>query len=199
MLCYDGAEGACGSSHFGFFYHEHVYPGEIQSCLNPHNNTLPTQTLNRQLAKRHRQARYQGSNRGKCRFNWQYSNDQTRRFAGLPDTKWNAYLENKYHSSPSNHTHLDHAKEQLVKNFDIVCFLEDLTSCVQRLLEAFHLNQNATFVDETLSMVDKTNNMFMTKSRPADKLNDMTMDLFREVNNLDLELYDWAVARSNIK
>ncbi|KAL7461123.1 hypothetical protein ACHAXS_001552 [Conticribra weissflogii] len=67
-----------------FFYHKHNYPRDVDSCLS----TGDVDTSRKGTRP--------------CRLQWQYSNDMTRRLAGLPDTKWLTFLEDQYLASTPN-------------------------------------------------------------------------------------------------
>jgi hypothetical protein len=134
---------------------------------------------------------------GRCRVNWQYSNDMTRRLAGSSDIKWNTRAENKYHMAQPNRTHLESAKANLLSEFDLVCFTHDLPSCAKRVLETFQLDHT----DERLSlglsrMTAMVDPKFKTKSRP-NELGEDGMNKFRRANELDTELYKWALDNIN--
>eukprot|EP00569_Conticribra_weissflogii_P003038 CAMPEP_0171333742 /NCGR_PEP_ID=MMETSP0878-20121228/4196_1 /TAXON_ID=67004 /ORGANISM="Thalassiosira weissflogii, Strain CCMP1336" /LENGTH=177 /DNA_ID=CAMNT_0011834719 /DNA_START=572 /DNA_END=1105 /DNA_ORIENTATION=- len=159
-----------------FFFHEHKYPRDVNSCLSPGGGEM----LQR------------GSRR--CRFKWQYSNDMTRRLAGLSDTKWLAFLENKYVASAPNQTHLHRAKDNLLHDFDLVCFLDNLPLCARAIQNAFQFSNTFEGRLFNASMMNpKPSSKFITKSRP-ESLDNETMARFRAVNNLDIELYDWALS-----
>ena len=154
-----------------FFFHKHKYPRDVVPCL---------------VEK-------------KCWLNWQYSNDNTRRLAGLPETGWVTLLEDSFYSIPPNRTWLDYAKRNLATRIDTVCFLQDLQSCVRKILRAFSLdvNQNHTITDlanKSLAMFEgqnRSNNKYRTRKRKT--INNETMELFQRANDIDIELYEWAV------
>lgn len=133
-----------------------------------------------------------------CTYHWQYSNDMTRQLGGSRDRKWNTYFEHVINVPPSNGTDLENAKAALIKYFDLVCFMNDLPSCADSVLNAFHLNRSDARLTEGLSHMTATlkEKSFATKTRP-NQLDNRSITLFRDANNLDLELYEWAV--ENIK
>ncbi|KAL7504692.1 hypothetical protein ACHAXN_002274 [Cyclotella atomus] len=132
----------------------------------------------------------------RCRYHWQYSNDMTRQLAGSRDRKWNTYFEHPINVPPPNRTHLESAKMKLMTDFDLVCFTDDLPSCATGVLDAFHLNRNEANANltEGLSHMTATvkDEFYVTKTRPK-QLDNTTMTKFIKVNELDLELYNWAV------
>mmetsp|Transcript_38679 Transcript_38679/g.81333 ORF Transcript_38679/g.81333 Transcript_38679/m.81333 type:complete len:320 (+) Transcript_38679:390-1349(+) len=171
-----------------FFFHNHVSE-EIGQCLNAGGNNDTNITATKEGVEG-------------CKFQWQYSNDMTRRLAGFPDTEWNICRENKYWAARPNRTHLDHAKENLQKYFDAVCFLHELPLCVDKVLEAFRLDRmdirlkSARLKLSLSRMTTNSNSKTKTKSRPY-SLDDEAMEKFRNVNEHDIELYNWALSNVN--
>mmetsp|Transcript_38941 Transcript_38941/g.81844 ORF Transcript_38941/g.81844 Transcript_38941/m.81844 type:complete len:347 (+) Transcript_38941:153-1193(+) len=164
-----------------FFFHGHKH-AEIDSCLKIEGNIS---------GSTHQTKRNSPGSR--CMLSWQYANDMTRQLAGRPDTKWNQYAIDRYSYSSVNGTHLDHAKTNLLKYFDAVCFMHKLPSCVEKVLEAFQVQKNNATLDLSLVYTNKTTNKFKTGSRPA-SLDSAALEKFRRVNKLDIELYDWALS-----
>jgi hypothetical protein len=155
-----------------FFFHGHSSE-EITKCLS-----------NSSITRRH------------CQLYWQYSNDMTRYFTGLDDMPWNTYLvgknKNKAVPQPTNFS-LDEAKRKLTDYFDLVCFLNDLPSCAERLLSAFQLG-TANETDIDVSMMAKNNmSQYRTQSRP-NALRKESMLRFQNANRVDKQLYDWAIS-----
>lgn len=88
--------------------------------------------------------------------------------------------------------HLARAKENLNKYFDAICFLDNLPSCADMVHKAFYSNQTVSgSLDATMMNVSKKNK-FATRTRP-NKLDDETMERFKSLNELDIELYNWAL------
>jgi hypothetical protein len=154
-----------------FFFHGHSSRG-IKKCLS---NSTATRT--------------------QCWLYWQYSNDMTRFFAGLDDMPWNTYMWGKNKNipvpQPTNFS-LDEAKRKLKEYFDLVCFLNDLPSCAERLLSAFQLGTNETGINVSVMAKNKTG-IFRTQSRP-NELRKESMLRFQKANTVDKELYDWAIS-----
>jgi hypothetical protein len=84
------------------------------------------------------------------------------------------------------------AKRNLKQYFDVVCFLYDLPSCANQILEAFQIDPSAAGIDLSM-MTESKDTKFKTRSRPT-KLEPDDMRKFQEANRLDLELYKWAMA-----
>lgn len=174
-----------------FFFHEHEYH-DIDLCLNAMNVDENNATNERGDTSERRLPSFHAS-RTRCRSNWQYSNDMTRRLAGMNDTNWNTRNENKYHAAIPTHVHLTHAKTNLVKYFDLVCYMHELESCAMRIMQTFQIREVSDELQAALShMTMNKESKFKTKSRP-DSLNDEDMRKFREANKIDSKLYDWAL------
>mmetsp|Transcript_27004 Transcript_27004/g.55327 ORF Transcript_27004/g.55327 Transcript_27004/m.55327 type:complete len:341 (+) Transcript_27004:47-1069(+) len=167
-----------------FFYHDHKYPDDVDECL--YNTHISNKTGHR-LPKRNT-----------CKYKSQYSNDMTRRLSGMNGTKWNSYLEDKYFSSSEpNIFDLREAKDNLENKFDAVCFLHYLASCVGKVRKPlFNFQQSIMSSADASSTIMTTNskNRFRTKSRPK-ILDSDTMDRFRYLNSLDVELYHWSMEK----
>mmetsp|Transcript_11987 Transcript_11987/g.25882 ORF Transcript_11987/g.25882 Transcript_11987/m.25882 type:complete len:404 (+) Transcript_11987:177-1388(+) len=134
--------------------------------------------------------------RTSCRNWWQYSNDMTRRFAGLHDTHWMPSKENPSRyltAGQPNSTHLAHAKEKLLTQFDLVCFLDDLQSCAEEVMRALCVDpKNITSLG---TMQFNSTNKSKTKQRPSSYYGGgNSSGKFRSVNGLDVELYDYAIS-----
>ena len=130
---------------------------------------------------------------GRCRANWQYSNDMTRRLAGSSDNKWNTRAEHRYRLAQPDRGDLVDAKAKLMSEFDAVCFIHDLPSCADQVLNAFQLKRSDERLGPGLShMTSVVDSKFVTKTRP-DELDEDDKIRFIEANLIDLELYDWAV------
>ncbi|KAL3769700.1 hypothetical protein ACHAWO_013571 [Cyclotella atomus] len=178
-----------------FFYHGHR-KREINKCL--HAATIKHREVSIKGRRHLRgvlldQERIRNKKARSCRANWQYSNDMTRRLAGSSDTKWNTRAESKYRVVQPNKTHLEDAKKKLLDEFDLVCFIHDLPSCADRILDAFQLNRTDERLHDGLSyMTAEVDPRFKTINRP-NELDEFAMDEFRRANVLDLELYDWAL------
>lgn len=170
------------------------------------DTTIDPRRAKQQLARA--RMRKGGNNRSRCKLFWQYMNDVTLRFAGLPELPWKSWEMSG--SSPRknlhrgvkrvapfpvssiprmNETHLAEAKDNMKKYLGLVCFLHDLPSCAERILQAFQLDSSE--VDDSIMNTNKTTR-FKTKSRP-DKLKENELEMFRGANQLDQELYDWAL------
>ena len=133
--------------------------------------------------------------RKRCKKWWHYSNDMVRYYSGH-GIHWNTYDENELSANVPNRSHLERAKDKLSSSFDLVCFLHDLPSCAKEVMEAFHLN--ITHIPSLAMMkTDKDSNIFKTPTRTL--LSEKLMAKFKDSNNLDLELYDWALARAKRK
>ncbi len=132
--------------------------------------------------------------KSRCKFNWQYSNDMTRRLAGMAQVKWILYHENRYHSAVPTREDLDRAKHHLLNTFDAVCFLEYLPLCMDRIRRVFHVDEKSISQNATEGMKTNKENKFRTKTRPGE-LDDITTERFRLLNELDLELYHWALSQ----
>jgi hypothetical protein len=168
-----------------FFYHGHR-KRKIDKCLR-----AATKHSDMSIEERRRLSVKKA--RRKCKANWQYSNDMTRRLAGSRDNKWNTKAESRFRLSQPNRTHLEDAKRKLLDEFDLVCFINYLPSCADRVLDAFQLNRTDERLHDGLSyMTAEVDPKFKTKTRP-DELDEYEMDKFRRANRLDLELYDWAL------
>lgn len=154
-----------------YFFHKHNHEKDVGKCLNTEKKV-----------------------RMKCRLWWQYSNDITRRLAGLDDTAWNTWLNKRTYSSIPNQTHLEKAKQNLVNNFDAVCYLQDLPACADKILKAFHLDSTIHDIDTSMLKVDK-NNAYKNKKRPK-KIDDKWLEQFTKLNELDQDLYAWALSTS---
>jgi hypothetical protein len=132
----------------------------------------------------------------RCTYHWQYSNDMTRQLSGSRDRKWNAYFEPPIGVPPPNRTHLESAKRNLISDFDLVCFMDDLPSCANGVLDAFHLSRHKANANLTEGLSHMTATVkdpfFITKTRPK-RLDNATMNKFVTANELDSELYHWAV------
>lgn len=147
-----------------------------------------------------------------CKLFWQYSNDVTRRFAGLPELPWKCWEMNERKGrkwrdksrpeeprrentflissiSRMNGTHLARAKENMKNSLGLVCFLHDLPSCAERILKAFQLD--ASEMDVSIMRTNKTN-AWKTKSRP-ERMEEEVLQKFQKANRLDQQLYDWAL------
>lgn len=166
-----------------FYFHGHR-KGQIEGCL--------------QVASNETNTRFQRKYRGKkiCRSNWQYSNDMTRRFAGGSlDMSWNTRAGSRFYKPVPNETHVDDAKLQL-RLFDLVCFTHDLPKCADGVLRKFHLSRES-HDDEQIRiglehMTPKVDPRWKTTNRP-EELEESDREKFRGANDLDIELYDWAL------
>lgn len=154
----------------------------------------------------------------RCKLFWQYSNDMTLRFAGLPELPWKswemsekgrkfrrdkvqhqqAYEQTRRKSTFSiasipqtNETHLARAKDNIQNYMGLVCFLHDLPSCAERILAAFQLRSASETIDLSIMSTNKTTK-YKTKSRP-DELDLKELHKFRKANRFDQALYDWAL------
>mmetsp|Transcript_42654 Transcript_42654/g.103161 ORF Transcript_42654/g.103161 Transcript_42654/m.103161 type:complete len:450 (+) Transcript_42654:151-1500(+) len=166
-----------------------------------------------------------GAVQRRCKLFWQYSNDMTLRFAGLPELPWKTWemsekgrkfrkdyrnqelerarLQKKKLSVSSiprvNESHLARAKENMKNYMGLVCFLHDLPSCAERILQAFQLSattttdddENENKIDVSMMTTNKTTK-FKTQSRP-DQLEEEELQKFQEANRFDQALYDWAL------
>ena len=157
-----------------FFFHKHNHERDIDKCLS--DNT-------------------EKKVRMRCRLWWQYSNDITRRLAGLDDTSWNTWLNKRSYSSIPNQTHLEKAKENLVNNFDAVCYLQDLPLCADKILKAFHLDDSTLHDIDTSMLKLNKNNAYKTKKRP-EKIDAKRLKQFTKLNALDQDLYAWSLSMS---
>lgn len=84
-----------------------------------------------------------------------------------------------------------------MREFDLVCFLDDLPSCAEKIMKVFHLNET---IRNSLNLrIMKKNDVskFKTKRKPTE-IDYNTMDKFRSLNELDTELYNWALSESTI-
>jgi hypothetical protein len=157
-----------------FFYHNHQ-PSQLDYCLSSEVNK-----------------------RTRCRNYWQYSNDMTLRLAGPKEVHWKSSVVGE-HAGPlldpvlrANESHLADAKRNLKQYFDVVCFLHDLPSCANQILEAFHIDPSAAGIDLSM-MTESIDSKYKTKKRPTELEQD-DMRKFQEANHLDLELYNWALS-----
>eukprot|EP00980_Cylindrotheca_fusiformis_P013027 scaffold3254_cov98-Cylindrotheca_fusiformis.AAC.8 len=133
-----------------------------------------------------------------CKLYWQYSNDMTRYFAGMQNIPWNTYeiSTGKSYALPvptPNNTSLEDAKQKLDDYFDLVCFLDDLPTCAEQLLQIFPLGTGKGGVNMS-NMTKNKDNTFRTAERP-DALQDNDMKKFQDANAMDEELYQWAVSK----
>jgi hypothetical protein len=157
-----------------FLYHDHR-PSQLDSCLSSEVKT-----------------------RIRCRNYWQYSNDMTLRFAGPKEIHWKSSLVGKLTQRTrvpvprANESHLADAKRNLKQYFDVVCFLHDLPSCANQILEAFQIDPSAAGIDLSM-MTESKDTRFKTRKRPTELEQD-DVRKFEEANHLDLELYNWAMA-----
>ena len=166
-----------------FYFHGHR-KGQIEGCL--------------QVASNETNTRFQRKYRGRkiCRSNWQYSNDMTRRFAGGSlDMSWNTRAGSRFYKPTPNETHVHDAKLQL-RLFDLVCFTHDLPKCADGVLRKFHLSRES-HDDEQIrigleTMTPKVDPRWKTTNRP-EELEESDMEKFRVANDLDIELYGWAL------
>jgi hypothetical protein len=120
---------------------------------------------------------------------WKYSNDYTRRFAGLPDTEWNTYNQHKLRATEPNATHLEYARQKLLNDFDLVCFLQDLPSCALKIMETFRVDPQSVDLGH---LAHNKNNQWKTGERDHE-LSEDSMHRFREANEFDSKLYEMAL------
>ena len=173
-----------------FYYHKHR-TGQIEGCLQVASSTNNNNTQFKQ--------KYRGKKI--CRSNWQYSNDMTRRLAGgsLHGMSWNTRAGSRFTKPIPNASHVHDAKLQL-RLFDLICFTHDLSKCADGVLRAFRLSRESQHNDDERIRVSlehmspKVDPRWKTINRP-DKLEESAMEKFREVNDLDIELYDWAIEK----
>ena len=189
-----------------FFYHKHGLD-EIETCFHDGEDI---------------------SQRFSCWLHWQYSDDMTRQFAApkglswmrhewgrhadrFPNKRFNTTQRKKfskrYGVRPVTESDLMEAKEHLKTYFDLVCFLDELDTCANRILQAFHMkmtmidyngkasssidsNNTTTMLDLSV-MTTKKINKFATKTRPIE-LDETFINRVRNKNQLDLELYKYA-------
>lgn len=131
-----------------------------------------------------------------CQYYWEYSNDMMRYFAPPREISWNSYYWGRKVVPLAKSEHLIQAKQNIQRYFDLVCFLEDLPACAQKILNAFQLHNNVDVdIDIDVSMMRPLKNgTFGTNARPK-TLDDDTWSKFQHANQLDIDLYQWA--RSN--
>lgn len=124
-----------------------------------------------------------------CEHQKQYSNGMIQQLSGIPSPKRKNFR-----------TLLEHSKTNLGKYFDAVCFLDELPSCMERVMKAFGIGplvqQEFGMKISTLSL--NKENKYRTESRPEELDND-TMTKFRDANQLDQELYDFAMSQHTQK
>ena len=162
------------------------YANHYNKTIEIHNTSISQSQLLHKVVEHERKSE-------RCRANWQYSNDMTRRLAGSSDHKWNTKAEHRYRLAQPDRGDLEDAKAKLITEFDVVCFMHDLPSCADQVLDAFQLSRNDENLGPGLShMTSTADSKFVTKTRP-EELEENDMNRFREANLLDLELYDWAV------
>ena len=174
-----------------FYFHKHR-TGQIEGCLQVAASS--TNNNNTQFKQKY-------SGKKICRSNWQYSNDMTRRLAGgsLHGMSWNTRAGSRFTKPIPNASHVHDAKLQL-RLFDLVCFTHDLSKCADGVLRAFRLSRESQHNDDERIQVSlehmspKVDPRWKTTNRP-DKLEESAMEKFREVNDLDIELYDWAIEK----
>ena len=176
-----------------YFFHSHLEK-EIPTCLN--DNVTERLT---------------------CYLHWQYSNDITRTLSiskkldwvrykwGLiplrfPDkfkkTKTKVKKAKRYGVIPVTQSELDNAKTNLQKYYDLVCFLDDLESCTDRLLKAFQIDPMNTSLDLSAMTIRRDNRFkYKGKHRP-NKLDKKYLAQFEKQNQLDIDFYNYA--KSNI-
>jgi hypothetical protein len=154
-----------------FFYHNHR-PSQLDYCLSSERKK-----------------------RIRCRNYWQYSNDMTLRLAGPKEIHWKSSIVSKL-TAPTvpraNESHLADAKRNLKKYFDVVCFLHDLPSCANQILETFQIDPSAAGIGLSM-MTERKDNQYKTRTAPTELVQD-DMRKFQEANHLDLELYNWALS-----
>ena len=160
-----------------FFYHKHKLD-DVDTCLvDGSDHTDDTE----------RRCKYDDRR--------QYSNGIVRQLAGLHPENSNGFVDTS--RRPANRTHLEHAKQNLDKYFDTVCFLDDnLPVCMERVMKHFHMTPiEEKYLNVTSLRLNK-DNQYRTKSRPHN-IDDMTVEKFQQANKLDIELYNFAKSRYN--
>eukprot|EP00980_Cylindrotheca_fusiformis_P013026 scaffold3254_cov98-Cylindrotheca_fusiformis.AAC.7 len=90
----------------------------------------------------------------------------------------------------TNETHLVDAKTNLMQYFDLVCFLSDLPSCAEQVLATFRMDP--ADMDVSMMTLNK-DNVHKTRTRPKRLPSDAFLK-FQGANQLDLELYNWALS-----
>jgi hypothetical protein len=114
----------------------------------------------------------------------------TRYFAGPDDVPWKAYLPP---NASVNEAHLVDAKRKMKEYFDVVCFLHDLPSCANQILSAFQIDYTVAARIDLSGMTTNKNSAFKTRERP-NKLDSDSLLKFQNTNQLDLDLYNWALS-----
>ena len=116
-----------------------------------------------------------------CKHSHEYKNFVTRMFSS--NATWTSYDEKAFTAATLDRKHLQKA-QQFLLNMDLVCFLDDIDNCKRDLLAAANLTQiipaNAESKREN---VNKKRENVTAATRREIKL----------ANELDLELYEWAV------
>lgn len=120
-----------------------------------------------------------------CKFGAQYQNDVVRLFSNHHAT-WNSYDYEKYTAAPVTRQSL-HAAQQFLVDTDLVCFLTDLPACLENMKRLLPADNVDAVTTDTLSVRN------VNRKRPA-RVSNATMNAVRAANQLDVELYAWAVA-----
>ncbi|CAJ1955918.1 unnamed protein product [Cylindrotheca closterium] len=167
--------------------------------------------------------RRSGGGNQRCKLFWQYSNDMTLRFAGLPELPWKSWemsergrkwrkdknmhqafekarLQNLFSVSSipqANETHLERAKANMKNYVSLVCFLHDLPSCAKRILQAFQLDvgndSSSEIIDLSIMSANRTLTTKFKTKSRPDQLEEKELQKFQEANRFDQALYDWAL------
>jgi hypothetical protein len=164
-----------------FFFHQHQFK-EVDKCLG---NTNATPLV---------ESKFKKYLRLRCRNYWQYQNDMTARLAGFSELPWKSYRTNRKLPNgppPVNMSHQIEAKRNLKELFDLVCFLDDLPSCAQKVLSTFQLVGAASADIDVSAMTTNRSSVFKTNARPSNVSDEIT-NKFLNANQLDLVLYRWA-------
>jgi Sulfotransferase family len=142
-----------------FYYHGH-YTKEWDACLFSTNSSS-------------------------CQYHWQYNNDMVRILAGQSST-WDTNDATKYAETPVNRTSLV-AAQQFLLNLDLVCFQNQLETCVKHLKNLLGINASST----TATTIFRAN---VNRKRPF--TDDITHQKVVAMNSLDAELYEWALTQN---
>lgn len=118
-----------------------------------------------------------------CKHSHEYQNGVTRLFSS--NATWTSYDEKPFAAETLDRKQHLLKAQQFLMNVDLVCFLDDIDNCKRNLLAAANLTQRISIqaAESKKENVNKNRENVTAATRHAIKL----------ANELDIELYDWAV------